>query len=66
MKLYVVVDISGRLSSDYDSPQAAQQWMDAANPDSGDCVIWEKTSTPGKIATTALFAVRKDGKWSIL
>ncbi len=58
---YVAVDITGRLSGDENTLEAAKAWMDSRNPDSGDCVVWCKPHD--KMQERFIAAIRKGKEW---
>lgn len=68
IKSFVATDIAGRISDDMDTVLAVVEWMNAKNPNSGDCVVWEKIykDEPLKknLIGVKIAACRVDGKWN--
>lgn len=58
MATYVACDITGRLSGDLPTLAEVVAWMNEKNPDSGDCVIWEKPAY-------TITAIRTGGVWLV-
>lgn len=60
--MFVATDINGRMSDDYDNPQACVEWMEQVHKGLGNCFIWKIYNG----VSLSLYTVRNGGIWIVM